>query len=795
MEWSPQQEAALRAASAWLRSAGRRPYFTLAGYAGTGKTTLARHLAADAGARVFFAAFTGKAAHVLRKMGIPEAVTIHKLIYVPRDKCGAKLEQLEGDLARLLRRPASEKRDLAREAKVVKLRLEIEIERENLRRPDFFLNSDSPLLGADLLVVDEYSMVDQQMGRDLLSFGCPILALGDPGQLPPVQGAQYFTGEPDVLLTEIHRQARDNPIIRLSAAVREGRSLVPGTYGGSRVLRSREVSDAELGKMTIAADQVLVGMNATRRQWNAQIRKRLGRTSPLPQRGDKLVCLRNNHKEGLLNGQTWVVDRFRAGRYLELVLVGEDGERVTCLAHRDHFERENAALDPRTRREANEFDFGNCLTVHKCVHPDTLVESDQGLLPIRLLSGRGVVATSTGKEFYTNKVHNPEGIALKIECEDRYGSTVTPDHKVEVVRAGRAGMVEAREVRVGDWMRVRLGVSVEPRVSPQMPARPEADVRAKRVVVPSHMSADLAEFLGLMVADGTLTYNLFRLLKRHRDVAKRFGELAAGLFSVSPSPVAFNNATGFEVCSTILAEWLAGLGGLSPHQKKIPECVLRSSSAMHAAFLRGLFEDGTVNVKTGVCDHIELSASSDEMMSQAQVMLLRLGIISSVVRREGWSVLYIYGRQAGLFRDRVGFIAKFKQDRLGRCRTTSKRYRVPLSREQVDALFPRSTNVRQRAIVKGYASRSKLESLGEAAADLLGWHWVRVRKIEEVRCESMCVEVLPSHRFLQNGFPHGNSQGSQWDRVLVLDEWRGSGRTQWLYTALTRAAQGVTVIV
>ena len=58
-------------------------------------------------------------------------------------------------------------------------------------------------------------MVDEDLGRDLLSFGKPVLVLGDPAQLPPVKGGGFFTeAEPDVMLTEVHRQAADNPIIR-----------------------------------------------------------------------------------------------------------------------------------------------------------------------------------------------------------------------------------------------------------------------------------------------------------------------------------------------------------------------------------------------------------------------------------------------------------------------------------------------------------------------------------------------------------------------------------------------------
>lgn len=101
MNWSAQQETALARSNRWIQVRDK-PYFMLAGYAGTGKTTLAKHLAANVTGQVFFASFTGKAAHVLMKSGIPDASTIHKLIYLPMDKCREKLATLKAKHKRLL---------------------------------------------------------------------------------------------------------------------------------------------------------------------------------------------------------------------------------------------------------------------------------------------------------------------------------------------------------------------------------------------------------------------------------------------------------------------------------------------------------------------------------------------------------------------------------------------------------------------------------------------------------------------------------------------------------------------
>jgi hypothetical protein len=146
-------------------------------------------------------------------------------------------------------------------------------------------------------------MVDEALGRDLMSFGTPILVLGDPGQLPPISGGGFFTEhEPDILLTEIHRQARDNPIIDLAMQVREGREIMHGDYGtaGDRQERGGPRHGAR-GRSGAGRHQPHPAPLQQR------LRELKGFTQALPQAGDKLVCLRNDPAKGLLNGSLWQV--------------------------------------------------------------------------------------------------------------------------------------------------------------------------------------------------------------------------------------------------------------------------------------------------------------------------------------------------------------------------------------------------------------------------------------------------------------------------------------------------------
>ncbi|MGN6109050.1 MAG: ATP-dependent DNA helicase, partial [Kofleriaceae bacterium] len=307
---------------------------------GTGKTTLAQHLVEGYSAR--FCAYTGKAALVLREKGCAGASTIHRLIYRPREVLDAS----------------------------------------GVRGVAFELCQEGELASGlvDVVVADECSMIDERTARDLLSFGIKVLVLGDPFQLPPVSGQGAFSSlEPTWLLTEVHRQARESGILRLATDVREGRGVDgrPGAYGSD----VQVLSAASADPMSIIpdVDQVLVGTNRARRDLNQWVRNAVGVTNKLPVAGDKVVCLRNNHDRGLINGGQWQVVSSGSGRRrnreshvtlelesLDAGLGGPSSMRTT--AHPHYFlgeEDEIRRLPWILLREHQEFDYAYAMTVHK----------------------------------------------------------------------------------------------------------------------------------------------------------------------------------------------------------------------------------------------------------------------------------------------------------------------------------------------------------------------------------------------------------------------------------------------
>jgi exodeoxyribonuclease-5 len=328
MKWGSQQDATLKGVSNWFNDPNKKQVYRVFGYAGTGKTSLAKYFRESISGEVCYGAFTGKAASVMRKNGCENASTIHSMIYTPI------INEYTGEVT-------------------------------------FSFNPTSMIAAASLIIIDECSMVDNDMANDLLSYGVPILVLGDPAQLPPVKGEGFFTNaEPDHMLTEIHRQALDNPIIYMSSKVRENKKLKPGAYGDSIV------TNKYLKRDVMSADQILCGKNLTRKVMNSNIRKVLKYEGLLPNKGESLICLRNknNRKTGeklYFNGGMYEVASVEdKGKYHNSfscrVISKDDGTQTTAKIFKYIFDESNYEQpDWKTLAKGVEFDYGYCITTHK----------------------------------------------------------------------------------------------------------------------------------------------------------------------------------------------------------------------------------------------------------------------------------------------------------------------------------------------------------------------------------------------------------------------------------------------
>lgn len=345
LQITSEQKAALQEIFAWL-AAAESPTFTLGGYAGTGKSTLLAVIRLIMHQKrpqwkVAFAAFTGKATQVLQgKLKTLGAVfaddsvsTLHSLLY-------AAILDKEGQVAGWRR----------------KQKLEF-----------------------DLLIIDEASMVTAEIWRDVQSLGLPVLAVGDHGQLPPVNSSFALMEHQDFTLQTIHRQATESPILTVATLARKTGQIPVTRFGPGVEKFSSQSSEAgvqiEDFLQNVQSDTLfLTGFNASRVKLNASARAARWRDPASPEVGDTVVCLKNDWEVGIYNGMTGVIAGL-SPRFVDGELLSYEAEIKDVLGNSLYHgliaaQQFNASETFKFTKQQQKnigqlFDYGYCLTVHK----------------------------------------------------------------------------------------------------------------------------------------------------------------------------------------------------------------------------------------------------------------------------------------------------------------------------------------------------------------------------------------------------------------------------------------------
>lgn len=317
------------------RYKNHEPYTCIAGFAGTGKSTLVQYIIKELyipDHLIAYVAYTGKASLVLQQKGCPGATTAHRLLYYSQ-------ELPDGTF--------------------------IHTPRE---RPEHPLK---------LIVVDEVSMLEKEQWEILMRWRIPVIALGDPFQLPPIHEDNGVLAHPHIFLDQVMRQAQDSEIIRLSMDIREGKSL--NCYHGKDVCvtSKSKISD----QLLLKADQVLCGKNVTRFDLNQRIRRAVwgDKYQIAPINGDKCICLKNYWDKGnLTNGTIGTINKIYTmnTELLKPMLLGsfetDTGDTYDFLSmdYKIFTEGKTTVNQDNWRQFAKyerpmEFDYGYAITVHK----------------------------------------------------------------------------------------------------------------------------------------------------------------------------------------------------------------------------------------------------------------------------------------------------------------------------------------------------------------------------------------------------------------------------------------------
>lgn len=251
----------------------------LAGFAGTGKTTLLRAIAETVGTPIVITP-TGKAAARVKEAAGIAATTVHRWMYKAKEKMGGGLS-FE-------------------------------------RLPPDSLNKGE----CGLIVVEEASMLGRDVWEDIYDnaviLGMKVLLIGDPFQLPPVEDrgeSSFSVLDPNagiaheyVLMTEVLRQAQESLVIRASMAIRGGDMMAAQT-----ILPRVKPSDfIEAGARIQSKGGVVICYRNDTRHWaNVSIRE----TRRLPvadlAADEPILVLKNNYPLGVFNGET---HRFKSWR-------------------------------------------------------------------------------------------------------------------------------------------------------------------------------------------------------------------------------------------------------------------------------------------------------------------------------------------------------------------------------------------------------------------------------------------------------------------------------------------------
>lgn len=294
----------------------KHQYITISGYAGTGKSTVAKFILdvlANKGINLAPCAFTGKATNVLRKKGM-NSNTIHSLIYSPYK---------------------NEKEEVI-----------------------WYLTNKNDLIykGIDGFLVDEASMISKEIHDDLISFGLPIIYIGDHGQLEPIGTKFNLMENPMYKLETVHRNAGE--IAYFAEHLRKGNRS--DTFKAEDKVQI-VTDDMILPKHLSNVDQVICAFNKTRQELNQKVREEKGIEMTYITKGEKIICLKNNKKLGLFNGMQGIVKKVYKNERIDFISEGILFEKIRY--HPDQFGQEKNIFE--FSDEKNPFDYSYAITAHK----------------------------------------------------------------------------------------------------------------------------------------------------------------------------------------------------------------------------------------------------------------------------------------------------------------------------------------------------------------------------------------------------------------------------------------------
>lgn len=792
---------------------GEKGVHVITGYAGASKTTILRgvlNVFKEAGAAISTCALSAKASIVIKEStGFPSS-TIHRLL-------GAKFD-------------------------------------------GFNFNKENPLR-TDVLVLDEASMANVYLFESLIqatTHDTTIIIVGDSGQLPPIGYGNVLKDLIDMnnkdicvvhRLTKIYRQAMDSGVVTDANKIRQGK--IPFKLPFKQKIISGKNNDMiyaffndneSIHKLAIQSyikmannegvDNVVLAVPRkdtvinSAQKFNNEIqdillkdeKKMIQVGNKVFKKGAKVMQVSNDYNIGAFNGETGIVSNIESTTENDVVTTIDFGDKTINYTISGNVEKQMGTLF--------DVELAYAMTVHKCVDEDTLVYTNLGMQKIKDFhnhSSNGeyedikedVYVYNGNKMEHPTKLYN-NGIDKCHSIYTKYGYNlnVTQDHHCYYLDVdGHIKMKDGKDICVGDYLILHNNTNIYSSEYVKIPHE-ECKYDCRTILdytLPAVIDEDFALFLGMMVADGCIHKNdkMLRYLKRHKECVQKFAYLCKKLFNYDAQVIKDKYCNGWkvEVSSVKIVMFLNQFGSMKANDKYVHKYILQSPKQVQQSFLQGLFEDGSVLLKDGAVDRIELCQSNIDILYVVQQMLLNMGIVSTVSKQ--YCRLYIYGNNLISYREQIGFISELKNNRLEHIKDSYNDSKtIPYITHVIEKINNRynlncdeilSHEIDKRTITRKQLQKyleyiSQFEDVKNDSDVIYLHNFVnkyniqKVVNIEEVIKQTYCFVMPQSHKFVQNGFDMGNCQGMGVKKVVgVLDtsHYALLDRTI-MYTLLTR---------
>lgn len=510
-------------------------------------------------------------------------------------------------------------------------------------------------LPVDVVLIDEFSMVDQQLLFRLVDALRPdtkIVLVGDVYQLPSVGAGNVLRDLiaskqiKTIFLTKVHRQAETSDIIKVANLIKDGSTdlslfrqdpkadVVMIATGGDRDLaeqrivemcstlktrgniRFQVISPRNEGDLSVASLNRAIQQSLNPKTSDAETEIHLDKDTRA-RIGDRVMIVKNNYNLGVYNGDVGKV-----------LAIAPDAVRVQIEG------LDNIVQIP-TRDAPQLLKLSYCTSVHKCLPSNVRVLTPKGSLPIGSLRAGDLVLSSDGKPvevLSADKTWHRSGVTLRTRSGRLSKSSL--DHVHLIRRLGVNQWAKASDIKVGDFLVYSRESSFGGAVYSKRVSWKETRAnRHKGVTVPEVLGSDFFWLLGALVGDGCYSDvsegSISFSKSSSEEVELRVSTIAAGFGVRSTWRNRVNGKSkGLVITSIPLREYLlgAGLGFVKASEKRIPSSVWEASREERFAFLSGLLDtDGSFSPSRPL---MRFSTVSPTLAEELLELMIGLGVVS-----------------------------------------------------------------------------------------------------------------------------------------------------------------------